>query len=131
MVRILYKELAYQVVGAFYEVYNTLGAGFKESIYHKALATEFSLRKIPSVTNKKLPVKYKGQNAGIYEPDFIVDNKILIEIKAVPKMPKVYEKQLYYYLRGTEYKLGYLVNFGADKLEIKRRIYEKIRENSR
>ncbi len=131
MVKILYKELAYQIVGAFYEVYNTLGPGFKESVYHNALIIEFTLRKIPFETNKKLSIKYKKQKAGIYEPDFVIDNKILVEIKAVPRMPRVYEKQLYYYLKGTEYKLGYLVNFGADRLEIKRRIYERIRENSR
>ncbi len=129
--KILYKELAYQTVGAFYEVYNTLGPGFKESVYHNALAIEFTLRKISFETNKRLTIKYKKQTAGIYEPDFVIDNKILIEIKAVPRMPRVYEKQLYYYLKGSEYKLGYLVNFGADKLEIKRRIYERIRENSR
>ncbi len=125
--KILYKELAYQIVGAFYEVYNTLGPGFKESIYHNALAIEFTLRKISFETNKRLTIKYKKQKVGIYEPDFVIDNKILVEIKAVPRMPRVYEKQLYYYLKGTEYKLGYLVNFGADKLEIKRRIYERIR----
>lgn len=129
--KILYKELSYQVIGAFYEVYNTLGPGFKESVYHNALAIEFTLRKISFETNKRLTIKYKKQKAGIYEPDFVIDNKILIEIKAVPRMPRVYEKQLYYYLKGSEYKLGYLVNFGADKLEIKRRIYERIRENSR
>lgn len=127
MAKILYKELSYQVVGAFYEVYNTLGPGFKKSVYHNALAIEFTSRKIPFETNKKLSIKYKKQKAGIYEPDFVIDNKILVEIKAVPRMPRVYEKQLYYYLKGTEYKLGYLVNFGADKLEIKRRIYERIR----
>lgn len=126
MTEILYKELAYQVVGAFYEVYNTLGPGFKEIIYHKALAIEFTLRKIPFVTKKQVSIEYKGKNTGIYEPDFVVDNKILIEINAVSQMPEVSEKQLYYYLKGTEYKLGYLVNFGAGKLEIKRRIYEKI-----
>ena len=54
----------------------------------------------------------------------------MVEIKAVPEMPKVYEKQLYYYLKGTKYKLGYLANFGTDKLEIKRRIYEKARINN-
>jgi len=129
--KILYKELAYRIVGTFYEVYNTLGPGFKEVIYHKALVIEFTLRKIPFMTNKKLSIKYKEKNVGIYEPDFIIDDKILIEIKAVSEMSEVYEKQLYYYLKGTEYKLGYLVNFGAGKLEIKRRIYEKIRENLR
>lgn len=65
---------------------------------------------------------------GIYEPDFIIDNKIVIEIKAVPVMPKQFEKQLYYYLKYTKHKLGLLVNFGADRLDIRRRIYDEIRK---
>ena len=71
---------------------------------------------------------FKGEEVGIYEPDFVIDEKVLIEIKAVPEMPKLYETQLFYYLRGTKYKLGFLVNFGGSKLEIKRRIYEKARK---
>lgn len=131
MTELLYKDLAYKVVGAFYEVYNTLGPGFKEVVYHKALSIEFTLRKIPFTEKERLPIKYKGEATGVYEPDFIVDDKILVEIKAVPVMPKVFESQLYYYLKGTKYKLGYLVNFGANRIDIRRRIYEKIREDSR
>ena len=73
---------------------------------------------------------FKGEEVGIYEPDFIIDGKVLIGIKAVPEMPKIYEVQLFYYLKGTEYKLGLLVNFGGDKLEIKRRIYQTARKKS-
>jgi GxxExxY protein len=127
MAEYLYKELTYQIRGALYEVYNTLGPGFKESVYHRALAKEFTLRKIPFEEKKRLPVPFKGEEVGIYEPDFIIDEKVLIEIKAVPEMPRLYETQLFYYLRGTNYKLGFLVNFGGSKLEIKRRIYEKAR----
>jgi len=65
---------------------------------------------------------YKRNNCGAYVPDFIIDDKILIEIKAVPEIPKVFEKQLYYYLKGTKYRLGYLVNFGSGKIDIRRRI---------
>lgn len=129
--KILYKDLAYKIVGCFYEVYNTLGPAHKEQIYHKALALEFKANNIPFVDKKRLKVKYKNQEIGIYEPDFIIDDKIIIEIKSVLNMPIVFEKQLYYYLKGSPYKLGYLANFGSDKLDIKRRIYDTARFYSR
>ncbi len=68
---------------------------------------------------------YKGENVGIYEPDFIIEDKVLVEIKAVPMLTKLFDTQLYYYLKGTKYEVGFLVNFGAEKLQIKRRICEK------
>jgi GxxExxY protein len=105
-----------------------LGSGFKESVYHKSLCKEFKLRKLNFAEKKRLKIYFKDEEVGIYEPDFIVDNKIVVEIKAVPMMPKQFEKQLYYYLKCTEYKLGLLVNFGTDKLDIRRRIYDAIRE---
>lgn len=127
---LLYKDLAYKVVGCFYEVYNTLGPAHKEQIYHKALSLEFKSEGISFTNNKQMEVKYKGQKIGIYTPDFVVDNKIVIEIKSLLQIPKVFEKQLYYYLRGSTYKLGYLVNFGSDKIDIRRRIYDTVRLNS-
>lgn len=123
----LYEELTYKIRGAFYEVYNTLGPGFKEEIYHRALAKEFKLREISFVEKKHLTIIYKNEKVGIYEPDFIVDEKVLIEIKSLLVMPRVFETQLYYYLKGTDYKLGFLVNFGTEKLDIRRRIYERAR----
>jgi len=122
-----YEELTYKIRGAFYEVYNTLGPGFKEEIYHQALVKEFTLRKIPFVEKKRLIITYKNEKVGIYEPDFIIDEKVLVEIKSVLIMPKIFETQLYYYLKGSDYKLGFLVNFGAEKLDIRRRVYETAR----
>lgn len=123
----LYKELAYRTVGVFYQVYNELGPGYKESVYQKALAREFSLQGLVCEEGKRLAISYKGYEVGIYIPDFIIEDKIIIEIKAVPEMPPVFEKQLYYYLKGTKYKLGYLVNFGGGELDVKRRIFDKAR----
>ena len=85
---------------------------------------------ISFIENKKLPIKYAEIVIGTYQPDFIIEDKIIVEIKSVLQFPKVFEKQLYYYLRGTNYKLGYLVNFGAEKIQIKRRIYETVRETA-
>lgn len=130
----LYEELSYKLRGALFEVYNILGPGFKESAYHNALAKEFRLRGIPFEEKKRLSITYKDEQVGIYEPDFVVDDKIIVEIKATPETAPVYETQLYYYLKGTDYKLGFLVNFGGKELEIRRRIYDKPRtqtQNSR
>ncbi|MFH1287714.1 MAG: GxxExxY protein [bacterium] len=123
----VYEELTYEIRGACFEVFNALGSGFKETVYHNALSKEFKLRKLNFEGKKRLKIYFKDEEVGIYEPDFIVDDKIIIEVKAVPIMPKYFENQLYYYLKCTEYKLGLLINFGANKLDIRRRIYEKIR----
>lgn len=120
--KIIYKELSYKLVGCFYEVYNRLGPGHKEDIYQKALIKEFKLQNICYETKKRLKIDYKDEMVGIYEPDFIIDDKIIVELKSVLQMPKVYEKQLFYYLKGAGYRLGYLVNFGSDKIDIRRRI---------
>jgi GxxExxY protein len=131
---LLYKDLAYKLVGCFYEVYNTLGPAHKEQIYHKALSLELKSRGISFSDKKRLKVKYKDKDIGIYEPDFVIEDKIIVEIKSLLQMPNVFENQLYYYLKATKYKLGYLVNFGTEKLDIRRRIYDKaryIRVNSR
>lgn len=125
----LYERLTYRIRGAMYKVHKTLGSGHKESIYHQALAKEFKLQKIPYKTEKALPVIYEGVKVGTYRPDFIVDDKVLIELKAVPFLPIQAERQLSYYLKGTNYKLGFLVNFGENKLVIKRKIWDKGRRN--
>ena len=123
----LYEEIAYAVRGALYEVYNTLGPGFKEQIYHNALVKELTLRGISFREKKRLIITYKGEAVGVYEPDFIIEEKVLVEIKSMPSLPRLSEKQLYFYLRGAPYKLGFLVNFGGETLEIRRRIYDSAR----
>lgn len=124
MVNLKYEKLSFAIRGAFFEVYNTLGPGFKESIYHNALVKEFKRQSISFKEKGKISIFYKDEKVGIYEPDFIVDDKILIEIKAAPSLIKLFDLQLYYYLKGTRYKLGFLVNFGSDKIQIKRRIQD-------
>lgn len=120
--KILYKDLSYSLVGCFYKVYNILGPGHKEDIYHKALKIEFDKQGVNYISKKRLKIEYEDKEVGIYEPDFIIEDKIITEIKSVLYMPKVYELQLYYYLKGSRYRLGYMVNFGSDKIDIKRRI---------
>jgi GxxExxY protein len=123
MAEIIYKDLSYEIVGCFYRAYNTLGPGHKDEIYHKALAIEFENKKLSIESKKKIKIEYEGKEIGVYQPDFIIEKKIIVEIKSVLLMPKVFEKQLYYYLKASGYKVGYLVNFGSDKIDIKRRVY--------
>ena len=125
---LLYKNLAFKLQGVIFEIYKTLGPGFKELIYQNAIEEELKKQKISFLREPSLKIKYKGKTIGLYRPDYIVENKILLEIKAVPQTANYFETQLFYYLKATDYKLGLLVNFGTDGgVDIKRRIYDKIR----
>ena len=120
--KIIYKDLSYKLVGCFYKIFNALGPGHKEDVYHKALSIEFDNKGVKYISKKRFPIEYEGKKVGIYEPDFIIEDKIIIEIKSVLTVPRVFEKQLYYYLKHSGYKLGYLLNFGFDRIDIRRRV---------
>jgi GxxExxY protein len=123
----LFKELSYKLIGCFYSVYNELGPAHKEQIYHEALKIAFGEADILYKNEPRIKLKFRGKEIGVYEPDFIIEDKIIIELKSLLNMPKVFEKQLYYYLRGSNYKVGYLVNFGNERIDIRRRVYESAR----
>jgi GxxExxY protein len=124
---LLYPELSYNIVGAIYEVWRTLGSAFKESIYQKSLEEEFKNRNISFLSQKQIPIFYNNKRVGSYIPDFVIEDKILLEIKHQSYLTLQDKKQIWYYLKGTDYKLLLLVNFGGEKLEILRRIYDKAR----
>ena len=128
--KFLYKDLSYKIIGCFYEVYNELGPAHKEQIYHEALKVAFAEEKIEYDENKRLKIRFKGKQIGVYSPEFIIENKIIVEIKSTLNLLKVFEKQLYYYLRGADYKIGYLVNFGNEKIDIRRRVYDSVRKET-
>ena len=121
--KLLYQNLTYKIRGLIFKVYNELGFGHKEMIYQRALRHELSKNDVPFEQEKPLDVIYDSIKVGTYRPDFVVDGKILIELKALPILPKASETQLIYYLKGTSFKLGLLVNFGSSKLIIKRKIW--------
>ena len=119
---IIYKEEAYAIQGACFEVYRTLGTGFLEQVYQEALAREFELRKLQFQEQCELKLQYKGLALRqTYKPDFICFDKVIVEIKAVSDLTSEHEAQICNYLRITGLRLGLLVNFGHyPKLEIKR-----------
>ena len=119
MVAILHKELSYQVVGAAMEVHRILGPGFLEAVYQSALAHELTLRKIPF---KQLPVTYKDKPGGNYEADIVVNNAIILELKAANTLHQKHEAQAINYLVATGLQLAILLNFGGDSLQHKRLI---------
>ena len=109
----LYEELSYNIQGACFEVYRTMGCGFLESVYQESLEIEFSDRGIPFDSQKELDLEYKGKRLKQrYMPDFVCYGKIIIELKAVDKIVSELKAQLLNYLHATGMRLGLLVNFG-------------------
>ncbi len=122
MEEIIYKDESYKIQGAVFEVYKEMGNGFLEAVYQECLEKEFSKQKIPHLIQPILEIDYKGEKLKqFYKPDFICFNKIIIELKGVKLISKQHHAQLINYLKATNLKLGYLVNFGASpRVEIKR-----------
>lgn len=117
----LYEELSSKVIGAAIEVQKNLGTGFLEAVYQEALEYELNLRKIPFLSQVELKIHYKDITLKqTYKPDFVIDNRMIVEIKSEKALTQIDEAQLHNYLNVTGMKLGLLLNFRKAKLEIKR-----------
>ena len=117
----LHKELTEQVIGCSFKVHKELGAGFLEKVYQNALAVELRESGIPFNQECPLAVYYRNQLVGEYVPDFIVDEKVIVELKAVSDLSVPHEVQLVNYLKGTGLRVGLLINFGKS-VAVKRRV---------
>jgi GxxExxY protein len=128
---LLYKDLSYQIRGAAYDVRENYGPGHKEVLYQRAFDEEMNLRKIKFVREKPIKIysPLTGKIIGSYQPDFIVDDKIIVELKALEKIPRKMIDQLYSYLRNSIYQLGFFINYGPDGVDIKRVIYTNDRKS--
>ena len=120
MVELLYKELTFAVIGAAMEVHRILGPGFLESVYQSALARELTLCGIPCGQQVRLPVSYKDVLVGEYIADFIIDGKLIVEIKAVSNFNSQHQVRAMHYLAATGLRLALLLNFGTGSLEHRR-----------
>jgi GxxExxY protein len=122
---LLYPDLTENIIGSALEVHKTLGigTGFLESVYEQALSIEFDLRKMPYCRQKTFEVIYKSKSAKQFSCDFVVYDKIILEIKAIKKISEIEQAQVINYLKASGLKLGLLVNFGSSSLEFKRFIY--------
>jgi len=122
-----HSEITDKIIKAFYEVYNELGFGFLEAVYEKALFIVLNDFGLDVEQQKKINVYFRNQIIGVYVADLIVNQKVIIEIKAVKRLAAEHEAQLLNYLRSTEIEVGLLVNFGA-QLKFKRFVFDNNRK---
>ncbi len=118
----LHQSLTEQVIKAFYKVYNTLGFGFLERVYQNALFIELKKQGLYCEPQQQIKVFYEGVEVGVYYPDIIVNNVLILELKAVEALAEEHELQILNYLKATEVEIGLLLNFGK-KPEIRRKIF--------
>jgi len=122
-----YSALTSVIIGSAMEVHKILGNGFQEVIYQRALAEEFALRHTNATREFEMFVYYKGKSIGTRRVDFLVDNVVSVEIKAIIKLDDVHLAQALNYLEAYNLEIGMLINFGAKSLEYRRLINPKFK----
>ena len=116
-----YEEITHKIIGAAYQVFNTLGFGFLESVYKKAMIIELSKNDLKVEPEKPLKVYYDDQVVGDFFLDLLVDDEIIVELKSVENLTKAHEVQLVNYLNGLKKNIGLLINFGPSGVDVKRK----------
>jgi len=117
---LIYPELSYQIIGVLFEVYNQLRPGYHEKYYQKAVAAGFNESGLSFKEQVCVPLTFKDCNVGRYFLDFVVDNKIVIEIKKGERFSKKNIDQIVAYLKSNALKLGIIANFGSRELKFRR-----------
>jgi GxxExxY protein len=124
----LHEELTEKIIAAFYKVYNTLGYGFLEKVYERAMCIELEKMGLEFENQKPIRVFYDGQNVGDFAADIVVEELVIAELKALEFLREDDEFQLINYLKATEMEVGLLFNFGK-KPEFRRKIFTNDRKN--
>ena len=117
------QPVTQHLIGAAFEVHNILGFGFLEKVYQRAMQVELQSRGVKVELEPKIHVQFKGIIVGDYAADLLVADKIIVELKTDTTYQSAHEAQLLNELRGTGIKLGYLINFGREKVECKRMVF--------
>ena len=112
---LIYEELSNKIIKAYYNVEKVLGKGLAEKVYENALCIELEEMGVPYVRQKELPVEYKGHNIGNYIADIMVDDKIILELKAVNAITQEHVAQTLNYVNLTHSKVGYILNFSQQE----------------
>ena len=118
-----HKDLTAKIIESAYKVHNTLGFGFLESVYQNALLIE--LEKAGLKAHKEAPIKvfYNEKIVGDYVADIIVEDKVILELKSVKELHPAHEAQLTNYLKATGVEVGLLINFGGERVDVKRKVF--------
>ena len=124
-----HKELTEQIISAFYKIYNSLGYGFLERVYENAMVIELRDRDIEVIQQSSIQVYYQDEVIGEYFADLLIENKVIVELKASKTLAVEHEAQLLNYLKASRYEVGLLLNFGP-KPEIKRKVFDNDRKGS-
>ena len=118
------KLISERVISCAFEVSNTLGAGFFEKVYENALCVEFGRAGIPYSRQQQYGIEYKSKIVGNYIADIVVDNKLLIELKALSALNRDHEAQVMNYLKASGLSVGLLINFGTSRIGMKRIVWK-------
>ena len=114
------QELTHKIIGAAMEVHKYLGNGFQEVVYQRALAIEMQMQKINFVREQEMQLQYKGYDIGTRRMDFFVEDRIMVEIKAIINLEDVHLAQAMNYVEAYNLEIGLLINFGSKSLQFKR-----------
>lgn len=124
----LYGKQSYAIRGACFDVWKAFGGAFKEAVIERSLRKAFVKRGLTVECQKRLPVRYEGEVVGTYQPDFVIDDCILVELKCKPMLMRGDRQQFWQYLKGSKYRLGFLVHFGSNRLDVQRVVYDQARQ---
>lgn len=119
-IALVHEKESYQIIGSAFSVFNAVGGGHKENFYQKALAEEFQVRNIPFKEQLRAKVFYKKKEIGMYILDFLVFDKVVVEIKKTSNFAKQDIDQLYAYLRAMNLQLGLIIHFTRENVRYKR-----------
>jgi GxxExxY protein len=125
-----YADVTGRVIGVFYDVYNELGHGFLESVYQKAMEVALEQAGLSVGSQVSVPVWFRGRQVGDFVADLLIEDVVLLELKAARALEPAHESQLLNYLRATPIEVGLLLNFGP-KPQVKRLIYDNPRKSHR
>jgi len=125
----LYEDESYKIRGACFDIWKNFSGAFKESIVDNALTISLEKRGLKVDEQKRIDIYFEDKKVGTYIPDKIINDCIILELKAKQFITKQDIDQFWKYLKGSKYKLGFLINFGSDKLTIKRIVYDTARKN--
>jgi len=114
------KALTERIIGAAYQVSNTLGCGYLERVYENALALELRFNGHLVEQQREMPVYYRGELVGMYQADLVVDDQVVVELKAVHAFERIHRAQCLNYLRASGKSLGLLINFGIPHIDVQR-----------
>ena len=116
-----HEDITHKVIGAAFKVYNQIGFGYLESVYHKSMVIELKKQKLAVESEKALKLYYDNEVVGDFYADLLVEENIVVELKSVKKLVKEHEVQLVNYLTGLRKEIGLLINFSPSGVEAKRK----------